>query len=138
MLRSLGEALRSSQDAVGRLDVTQIYQHTLEQENLCGRIQNLDREIKKVQQALAARLRLQAANSDSGRLAQRVDAALAERLRLAAKELHEAQVEVRLRNRVQAGLLRRSRRSVNIMMNFMANYLETYRAVVVGGASRSS
>ncbi|HWP83819.1 MAG TPA: flagellar export chaperone FlgN [Terriglobia bacterium] len=126
MLRGLAASLQNSQEAIARLDLPRLDQHTQEQENLCAGLRNLDREIQCCRQALAARLRPQADRPDAGELAQSIDAALAGRLRAALEELRQAQAELRQRSRVQAELLRRSRRSVSAMMNCLSDSLATY------------
>jgi hypothetical protein len=54
------------------------------------------------------------------------DAGSALQLRQVMEELAAAQKTVRRLNRVYAGLLRRSRRSINVLINVMASYLGTY------------
>jgi hypothetical protein len=118
MLRLLAAALRQSQKAVTARDLDGIYQGTLQQENLCAGIRFLDQEIKT-------------AKNSSGPGAQRTSQEIG-----LIEDLLTAESEVRYLNRVQAGLLRRSRRSVNVLVNFLANYLGTYEAC--GNRAQSS
>ena len=54
------------------------------------------------------------------------DAGSASQLREVLADLAAVQKNVRRLNRVYAGLLRRSRRSINVLINVMANYIGTY------------
>jgi hypothetical protein len=128
MLRAVSAALQNSQNAVVELNLAQIYRHTAEQENLCAGLQKLDQEIRTVRQAIAVLLRAGGSDQNPKRLLREVDETVADRLRLAVDELAAVQAEVRRLNRVQSGLLRRSRKSIGAMTNFMADCLETYRA----------
>ena len=54
------------------------------------------------------------------------DAAWAERLRTVMLELGEAQEQVGRLNQIHAAYLRRSRKTVQVLMNFFGNYTLTY------------
>jgi hypothetical protein len=58
--------------------------------------------------------------------AQLFDADSAAQLQQALHDLATVQRSVQRLNRVYSGLLRRSRRSINVLINVMANYAGTY------------
>lgn len=118
-LHLLSAVLRESQKALVEMDLNGIYQNTTQQENLCTGIHVIDRDLKLAQEKTPAA---------------QTDAQSQMRLHSLAKELADAQAEVGYLNRVQTGLLRRLRRSVNVMVNFLANYSETYQAPGYGAA----
>jgi hypothetical protein len=96
--------------------------HTAEQESLCGQIRSLQPAIDRLQLACAQQLDLgrpDAVNHPE-------DAVWVERVREAKRELDKAQVEVGRLNQIHAAYLRRSRRTVNMLMNFYQNYALTY------------
>ncbi len=107
MLRLLAAALRQSHQAIAELNLAGIYEATLQQENLCAGIRFLDRELKAAEGFCSP---------DT------------EQFQHWVRQLGAAEAEVRHLNRIQAGLIRRSRRSVNVMVNFLANYSSTYEA----------
>lgn len=125
-LGRLAAALESGQFPITHLDVNGIYEKIALQENLCAEMQFLNRELETLQNRLAAELQLNAKPFDVDALAARVEPADAERLRLLLSGLAAAQADVRRLNRVYAGLVRRSRRSINVLMTFMANLTGTY------------
>ncbi len=112
-LRLLAREMAAAREAFVTLDLERIQQHTLTQENLCSEIRFLDHEI--------------AALGETRAFAAGHEAAVA-RLRQAETEHAQAAGAVARHNRVQGALLRRSRRSVNALMNLLAKFSATYAA----------
>jgi hypothetical protein len=64
--------------------------------------------------------------STLGELEAQLDPRLARQLHLLMGGLKTIQADVRRLSRVHSELLRRSRRSVNVLLNFLAHYSGTY------------
>jgi hypothetical protein len=75
---------------------------------------------------LAAAFGLQPEKMSLTALEKLCDADSSWQLRQALNDLAVVQKRVRRLNRVYAGLLSRSRRSINVLINVMANYMGTY------------
>jgi hypothetical protein len=104
------------------MDLDGMYGCIAEQEDLCRQIQSLHPAIDSLQRTCAKQLdldRLDAARSPE-------DVAWAERLRAVMRELGKEQAEVNRLNQIHAAYLRRSRRTVNVLMNFLGSYTLTY------------
>lgn len=111
VLRLLSLEMAAAREAFVSLDLERIQQFTLTQENLCTEVQFLDAEITALTQ-LESFL-----NSDNP-----------ERIDQLKKENVEAAAQVARHNRVLGALLRRSRRSVNALMNSLAQANGSYAA----------
>ena len=111
LLGELAVALRASTEALVRLDLDTIHQKVGEQERLCREIQSLDRSLDDLQRKCGAGLGADAWPAPLGELLGRVA---------------DAQAEVRALNRRHAALLRRSRRTLEAMMNFVRSASPTY------------
>lgn len=104
------------------MDLDGMHGRITEQEDLCRQIQLLDPAIDSLQRTCAQQLGLarpDAAGSLEGN-------AWADRLRGVMHELGKAQAEVGRLNQIHAAYLRRSRRTVNMLMNLFGNYALTY------------
>jgi hypothetical protein len=121
VLRLLADALRQSRQAFVGMNLGAIQQYTADQENLCAEIRFLNQEMEEVKHKLAVEFRLDSKTVDLKLLARQLDPDTARRLRLLLNGLESIQADVRRLNRVQAELLRRSRRSINVLMNLVAN-----------------
>jgi len=99
-----------------------MYCRITEQEELCRQIQSLHPAIDTLQRTCSQQLDLR--RFDAARRPEEV--AWAERLRNVMRELGETQAEVRRLNQIHAAYLRRSRRTIDMMMNFLGNYAFTY------------
>jgi hypothetical protein len=108
LLGELAAALRASTDALVQLDLDAIHRRVGEQERLCVEIQTLDRGLDELRGKYRGAIGLEADPPP----------ALA---RMAA-----AQAEVRALNRRHAALVRRSRRTLEAMMNFLRSTAPTY------------
>ena len=106
LLDSLAVELRACSNAMVALDLDGIHHRVARQEQICGQIRSVDREIELLQQ--------------------RWSAAEREECIPAAKDLltriSSAQTEVRRLNSSHSALLRRSRRTLRAMMNFVNFY----------------
>lgn len=106
LLDSLAVELRACSNAMVALDLDGIHHRVAQQEQICQQIRSVDREI--------------------GVLQQRWSAGEKEQALPAAKDLLGriscAQAEVRRLNSAHAALLRRSRRTLRAMMNFVNFY----------------
>ncbi len=111
LLGELVAALRASTDALVRMDIETIHQSVGNQERLCGEIRSLDRVLDALQRKWAAGM---AARGESGRI---------DRL---LERVAEAQAEVRQLNQRHAALVRRSRRTLDAMLNFLRSTAPTY------------
>lgn len=125
-LRMLAADLDESRSAYVTLDLRAMHQHISRQENLCAEIRMLDSEL----QGMKDKLRLLAATgeipSTIGELEAQLDPMSARHLHLLMSGLKTIQSDVRRLSRVHSELLRRSRRSVNVLLNFLAHYSGTY------------
>lgn len=108
LLGDLAGALRASTEALVQLDLDTIHRKVGEQERLCHEIRSLDRGLDDLQRKCSVGL---APGSDSSALLAR---------------MAEAQAEVRTLNRKHAALVRRSRRTLEAMMNFLRSTSPTY------------
>jgi hypothetical protein len=131
-LRLLAADLDESRSAYVTLDLHLMHQHISRQENLCTEIRMLDAELQRMKE----KLRALAANGDMpttmSELEAQLDPASARQLHLLLGGLKAIQADVRRLSRVHSELLRRSRRSVNVLMNFLAHYSGTYPAPLTG------
>lgn len=126
LLQLLATGLRQSRKAFVNLDLNGIHQCVAEQESLCNQIRFLDQELNALQQQCGRGRDAVEPATDAGLLVGDDDAGLSPRLQQVFDSLSVAQTEVRHLNEVHAALLRRSRRSVNVLMNCLANYEATY------------
>jgi len=125
-LRMLAADLDESRSAYVTLDLRAMHQHTAHQENLCTEIRVLDTELQGLRgqiTGLAATGEISLKLSD---LEAQLDPASARQLHLLLGGLKAIQADVRRLSRVHSELLRRSRRSVNVLLNFLAHYSGTY------------
>lgn len=125
-LRLLAADLESAREALVNMDLNGIHEHNTYQENACKEIGFLNHQLEAHWRKLSGEAQSGDEGSGDGTLTQRLKPEEKERLGSLLSEMDIAQKKVRGLNRVQTGLLRRSRRSVNVLMNFMANYSATY------------
>jgi hypothetical protein len=124
-LRLLATDLDEGRSAYVTLDLRAMHQHTSYQENLCTEIRALDSELNDLKGKLTAVAANEVPAAISGLEAQ-FDPASARQLHLLLGGLKAIQADVRRLSRVHSELLRRSRRSVNVLLNFLAHYSGTY------------
>jgi hypothetical protein len=122
LLRALAQQLVGCRKEFVAMDLDGMYSRIGEQEELCRQIQLLHPAIESLQRTCARHLDV--ARLDAAR--QPEDAAWAERLRGVMRELGEAQAEVGRLNQIHAAFLRRSRRTITMLMNLLGNYAVSY------------
>lgn len=108
------------------MDLDAIREHISYQKSLCAEIRALDDELGVLRRQLAAAAGLEPKGMSAAAFAKLFDASSASQLRQVVDDHASVQKAVRRLNRVYAGLLRRSRRSINVLSNVMAGYLGTY------------
>ena len=104
------------------LDVDGIYHRIAEQEELCRQIQRLQPAIRGLQQKCAVELKLEVA-AVALKAEAREGAGRVARVLL---EIQNAQAELRRLSQIHAAYLRRSRRTVHVLLNFIGSYALTY------------
>ena len=127
LLRALAQQLVGCRKEFVAMDLDGMYLRIGEQEELCRQIESVHPAIDSLQRTCARQLEL--ARMDAARLPE--DVAWAGRLRGAMREFGEAQAEVNRLSQIHAAYLRRSRRTVDMLMNFFGNYELTYAAPAV-------
>lgn len=127
-LRLLALDLDESRSVIADLDLKAIHQHVVHQEDLCSEICLLDGELKTLAEGLAGGSPGDVCAGALATLASELDPASARQLQLLLGGLAAIQADVQRLSRVHRELLRRSRRSVNVLLNFLAQYSGTYQA----------
>jgi hypothetical protein len=122
LLRLLAQEFVDCRKEFVALDLDGIYRRISEQEELCRQIQRLHPAIHALQQTCAMQLGL-GSRYGAGRPE---NAEWAERLSRVMQEIGKAQAEVGRLNQIHAAYLRRSRRTINVLMNFIGRYAMTY------------
>ena len=125
-LRLLATDLDESRAAYVTLDLRLMHQHIAHQENLCTEIRLLDAELQNMKEKLRGLAAAGEIPSTLGELEAQLDPLSARQLHLLMGGLKAIQADVRRLSRVHSELLRRSRRSVNVLLNFLAHYSGTY------------
>jgi len=125
-LRLLAADLDESRSAYVTLDLRAMHQHIARQENLCTEIRLLDGELQSMKQKLRTLAAAGEMPSSLSELEAQLDPMSARQLHLLMGGLKAIQADVRRLSRVHSELLRRSRRSVNVLLNFLAHYSGTY------------
>ena len=121
-LRRLSTQLKECQGAYTAMDLERITHYIDYQENLCNEIRSFDVQIKELHTKLSAALTGQPAIGVSGLPMAHLDETSQRKLRAVTQGLANIQADVKRLNRVQAELLKRSRRSVNVLINVMSQY----------------
>lgn len=115
LLAKLAGELQTSNEALVRLDLEEMHRQVGRQEGLCREIQSLDRGLDELQRKCGAGIGSDGA-TDGESLA----------LKQMLRRVAEAQGGVRALNRKHAALLRRSRKTLNAMLNFVRSTSPTY------------
>jgi hypothetical protein len=131
-LRLLAADLDESRSAYVELDLRRMHQHISHQENLCAEIRLLDEELNSLGEKLTRPATPGGLPSALSELQAQLDPASARQLELLLSGLKTIQADVRRLSRVHSELLRRSRRSVNVLLNFLAHFSGTYPVPAVG------
>jgi len=130
-LRLLATDLDESRSAYVTLDLRAMHQHISHQENLCTEIRMLDAELHDLKGTLAGLAAASEIPASLGDLEAQLDPTSGRQLHLLLGGLKAIQADVRRLSRVHSELLRRSRRSVNVLLNFLAHYSGTYPLPVI-------
>jgi len=133
LLRLLAQELVDSRKEFVAFDLDGMYRRISEQEELCRQIQRLHPAIQALQQTCATQLGV----GNGGAAGNPENAQWAIRLTGVMKELGNAQAEVGRLNQIHAAYLRRSRKTIDVLMNFVGSYTMTYgrTAETMAGAS---
>jgi flagellar FlgN protein len=122
LLRLLAQEFVDCRKEFVALDLDGMYRRIFEQEELCREIQRLHPAIHALQQTCATQLEF----GNHGVQGKAENAERAARLERVMKDLGEAQAEVGRLNQIHAAYLRRSRRTVQVLLNFIGRYAMTY------------
>ena|SRR5208337_533705 len=125
-LRLMAKELRECRESFTSMDLEATREHIAYQQGLCSEIRSLDDELGALWQQLAVRSGLEPEGMSAAAFEGLFDADCSLQLRQVRDDLAVVQKSVRRLNRVYAGLLRRSRRTINVLINFMASYIGTY------------
>jgi len=125
-LRLMAKELRECRESFTSMDLEATREHILYQRGLLSEIRYLDDELRLLRRQIAL-----ASGGDPGKLSDAEMANLlnvesAAQFRRVGEDLEIAKKTLRRLNRVYAGLLRRSRRSINVLINVIASYTGTY------------
>jgi hypothetical protein len=131
LLDSLSKTLAESRNQFISMDLEAIGARIAEQEQICAQIRSLDAEITSAQVRCAERagvrpcrdaiawLDLGDGDGDGGQN---------EQIRLTLRRVAEAQTKLKRLNDAHQAMLRRSRRTVNVLLNLFNSYAPTYGA----------
>jgi len=100
--------------------------HVLYQKSLCSEIRALDDELRVLRRQMAVASGLQPEGMSVAAFDGLFDADSSLQLRQVMDDLEVVQKRVRRLNRVYLGLLKRSRRSIHVLINVMANHIGPY------------
>jgi hypothetical protein len=122
LLRLLAQEFVDCRKEFVALDLDGMYGRISEQEELCRQIRRLQPAIQALQQTCARHIGLE----NIGAAGTPQNAEWAERLRRVMQDIEKARAEVGRLNQIHAAYLRRSRRTIDVLMNFIGNYAMTY------------
>jgi hypothetical protein len=124
-LRLMARELRECRESFTSMDLEAIHAHVLYQKSLCSEIRALDDELRVLRRQMAAPSGQQPKGMSLAASQGLCDADSSLQLQQVIDDLEVVQKRVRRLNRVYTGLLRRSRRSINVLINVMAKYIGT-------------
>ena len=131
-LRLVAKELRDCRESITSMDLESIREHISYQQGLCSQVRFLDGELGSLRRQIAERDGLKLEGVSGAAFAKLFDEGSDAQLRQVMDDLAMVQKSVRRLNRVYEGLLRRSRRSINIPIHtprFASNWeLSTSRA----------
>jgi hypothetical protein len=122
LLRALAREFVDGRKEFMALDVDGIYRRICEQEELCRQIERLQSAIRSLQQKCAGEF----GPGGSVAASHPEDRACAGRVARVLLEIGKAHAEVGRLNQIHAAYLRRSRRTANVLLNFIGSYAMTY------------
>jgi len=121
-LRQLATQLKASQEAYTAMDLDRITYYINYQENLCSEIRSFDDQIRQLHKSLCDALHQELDLAAPDSLMAHLDERAQRRLKVVTQGLANIQADVKRLNRIQAELLKRSRRSINALINLMSQY----------------
>jgi len=119
LLGTLTVTLQESRNDFVAMDLSGMERRIAEQEQLCARIRSLDSEISSVQSQCAVRAGLPDIDVKNG-----------EQIRVMLARISAAQLELKRANDAHQAMLRRSRRTVQVLLNVFNSFAPTYSAPV--------
>jgi hypothetical protein len=126
-LDSLSSALAGSRADFISMDIEAIQQRIQEQEQFCSQIRALDNDITTAQVRCAKLSGMRPpVNEISWPDSGATDAALGDKIYEAMQRIAVAQVNLKRLNDAHQALLRRSRRTVHVLVNLFQSYAPTY------------
>jgi hypothetical protein len=125
-LRLIAKELRDCRESFVSMNLESTREHISYQQGLCSEIRFLDQDLGVLRRQIAQAAGLDPDGLDESAFVSVFDSASALELRQVLRELAAVQKAVRRLNRVHSGLLKRSRRSINVLINVMASYMGTY------------
>lgn len=123
LLDSLAAALLAARTDLVSLDISGLESRIVEQERLCSRIQALDLQLNRLQRQGASKIPLSSATPAS---LVAVEESARARYDQTLVRLAKAQAMVKKLNLEHQSLLRRSRRTVNALLNSYHSFALTY------------
>ena len=129
LLRSLTKTLAASRNDFVAMDLNAIERGIQEQEQFCTQIRTLDAEITRIQLGCAQRANLRPCPDaiswpGSNDSSQNRD----EQIRLTLGRVAEAQAELKRLNDAHQAMLRRSKRTVQVLLNLFDSHAPIYTA----------
>lgn len=135
LLASLAGTLAESRNDFISMDLGAIESRIAEQEQFCVQIRSLDAEITSVQIRCAERAGARpCTDAISWPGSRDGDPRQDEQIRATLGRVATAQAELKKLNDAHQAMLRRSRRTVQVLMNLFNSYAPTYSAPVSGAA----
>lgn len=125
-LRLMAKELRDCRESFVSMDLEATREHISYQQALCAEIRFLDNELGVLRRQMAKAGGLDSEEMSHAAFAKLFDTGSASQLRQVTEELATVQNQVWRLNRIYGGLLKRSRRSINVLINVMASYMGTY------------
>lgn len=131
MLDSLAKALVGARSDFIAMDLEAIRGRILEQEQFCAQIRALDNDITRAQVRCAKLSGVRACTNEiSWPDSAGSEQGLGEQIRATMRRVAAAQMELKRLNDAHQAMLRRSRRSVHVLLNLMHSYAPTYAAQI--------
>lgn len=137
-LKSLAQEISQGQEACIALNREKLQEHDLQKQALCARVSRLDSEIAALLQEFSpgASLRSFAKSAQAG--AGPAESAAMARLQELLKDSEAARLEAGRLNHVYGELLRRSRSTLQVLMNVLAHCLGVYPSSTRTGSPAAS
>jgi len=138
LLRSLTKTLAASRSDFVAMDLNAIERGIQEQEQFCTQIRSLDAEITRIQVGCAERANLHPC-SDAIAWPGSNDSSpnRDERIQLTLGRVAEAQAELKRLNDAHQAMLRRSKRTVQVLLNLFDSHAPIYTAPTQRSSSAS-